>query len=90
MHVEIIVLLLMVAFFIGSYRFYRGKGHTAVYESNFAWKIDFFAILSGLYCIGVSYYFYTKEGLSVLLSILFAIGISQSMMHLAKWKVRAK
>lgn len=70
--------------------FYSSKhGLKSVYNATYAWKIDLVAIIAGSYVMAVSYYLYTKDHHPALLASLFLIGATQSMMHLAKWIVRA-
>jgi len=83
-------IVLLVAFVI-SYLFYSSKnGGKSIYRASYAWKVDFLAMLSGAYCIWVSYFFYKLDWAMAILAPLFIIGTIQFMMHAAKWRVRAK
>ncbi|MAG61109.1 hypothetical protein CL619_04950 [archaeon] len=74
---------------IGSYFFYSSKdGTLAVYNSWYAWIIDFLAFLSGAYICTVSSVMYLDGYSLLLITPLFFGGATQACLHVAKFFVR--
>ncbi|MBI2136544.1 hypothetical protein HYU06_05725 [Candidatus Woesearchaeota archaeon] len=85
----IAISIVLLIFDISLFFYSSNHGIRAVYNATYAWKIDLVAIIAGSYIMIISYYLYTKDYHAILLASLFSIGAVISMMHLAKWIVRA-
>lgn len=69
--------------------FYNSPGgKKAIYHTSYVWIIDFFSILSGIYLVTLSAYFYYNNEKLLILLPLFIIGSWQLLIHVVKWIVR--